>query len=300
MKKFVCAGLAGAMLLGLSACTFTKNPPATEPTETETSETETSESVGIIDLRETGVYSIEGKTAEEIVAQAKTLAVVSPDTIKDFSDRFEVLPSYEKGLLFSFIADKAAVNFIDSVKLSGIKENMDGSYKINVDGTLKVLYVFADYETAAATYDAFFADLTSDSAKTDMDLTTNTQDGTTWQAHVVYQKVEIAEEDAISCGDYECSEIHKDDAVETHYYYTPVYYMQLTKLEDGTYQFSVEIPLMVEETVPAESSAEDSTELPADLPGDVPEISSGSAAVETSAGIEIDPEGTRTVLPTET
>ena len=296
MKKLVCAGLAGAMLLGLSACTFTKNPPATEPTETETSETETSESVGIIDLREAGVYSVEGKTAEEIVVQAKNLAVVSPDTIKDFSDRFEVLPSYEKGLLFSFTTDKAAVNSIDSVQLSGVKENMDGSYKINADGTLKFLYVFADYETASATYEAFFTDLTSDSAKTDIDLTTNSQDGTTWQARVVYQKVEIAGEDDVSCGNYECSEIHKDDVVETHYYYTPVYLLQLTKLEDGTYQFSVEIPLTIEETAPAESSAED----PAELPGDIPEISSGSAAVETSAGIAIDPEGNKTVLPIET
>lgn len=296
MKKLVCAGLAGAMLLGLSACTFTKNPPATDPTETETSETETSESVGIIDIRETGVYSVEGKTAEELVAQAKSLAVVSPNTIKDFSDRFEVLPSYENGLLFRFTTDKAAVNSIDSVQLSGVKENMDGSYKINVDGTLKILYVFADYETASATYEAFFADLTSDSVKTDMDLTTNSQDGTTWNARVAYQKVEIAGEDDISCGDYECSEIHKDDVVETHYYYTPVYLLQLTKLDDGTYQLSVEIPLMVEETAPAESSAEDSE----DAPGAIPEISSGSAAVETSAGIEIDPEGNKTVLPIET
>ena len=59
---------------------------------------------------------------------------------------------------------------------------------------------------------------------------------------------------------------------------------------------SVEIPLMVEETAPAESSAEDSE----DAPGAIPEISSGSAAVETSAGIEIDPEGNKTVLPIET
>lgn len=292
MKKLVCAGLAGAMLLGLSACTFTKNPPATDPTETETSETETSESVGIIDLREAGVYSIEGKTAEEIVAQARDFSVVSLDNIKNFSDRFEVLPisDSKQGFTFTTVAvDGTPTSAISFIGLRGAQENMDGSYTLKKDGVLQMTYVFLDYESAVAAYEQFYADLTKDTALVDPENTTDSREGTAWQATVTYHKKMVTGESELDhSGIYEEVVINEKDESEIRYYYIPTYQIKLVKNTEDTYSLYVELPLVVEDSVPA------------DIPGDTPEISSGSAAVETSAGIEIDPEGNKTVLPIET
>lgn len=292
MKKLVCAGLAGAMLLGLSACTFTKNPPATDPTETETSETETSESVGTIDLREAGVYSIEGKTTEEIVAQARDFSVVSLDNIKNFSDRFEVLPisDSKQGFTFTTVAvDGTPTSSISFIGLRGAQENMDGSYTLKKDGVLQMTYVFLDYESAVAAYEQFYADLTKDTALVDPENTTDSREGTAWQATVTYHKKMVTGESELDhSGIYEEVVINEKDESEIHYYYIPTYQIKLIKNTEDTYSLYVELPLAVENSVPS------------DLPGDVPEISSGSAAVETSAEIVIDPEGTKTVLPTET
>lgn len=292
MKKLVCAGLAGAMLLGLSACTFTKNPPATDPTETETSETETSESVGIIDLREAGVYSIEGKTAEEIVAQARDFSVVSLDNIKNFSDRFEVLPisDSKQGFTFTTVAvDGTPTSAISFIGLRGAQENMDGSYALKKDGVLQMTYVFLDYESAVAAYEQFYADLTKDTALVDPENTTDSREGTAWQATVTYHKKMVTGESELDhSGIYEEVIINEKDESEIRYYYIPTYQIKLIKNTEDTYSLYVELPLVVEDSAPA------------DIPGDVPEISSGSAAVETSAGIEIDPEGNKTVLPIET
>lgn len=292
MKKLVCAGLAGAMLLGLSACTFTKNPPATDPTETETSETETSESVGIIDLREAGVYSIEGKTAEEIVAQARDFSVVSLDNIKNFSDRFEVLPisDSKQGFTFTTVAvDGTPTSAISFIGLRGAQENMDGSYTLKKDGVLQMTYVFLDYESAVAAYEQFYADLTKDTALVDPENTTDSREGTAWQATVTYHKKMVTGESELDhSGIYEEVVINEKDESEIRYYYIPTYQIKLVKNTEDTYSLYVELPLVVEDSVPT------------DIPGDIPEISSGSAAVETSAGIEIDPEENKTVLPIET
>ena len=294
MKKLVCAGLAGAMLLGLSACTFTKNPPATEPTETETSETETSESVGIIDLREAGVYSIEGKTAEEIVAQARDFSVVSLDNIKNFSDRFDVLPISDSKQDFTFTFTTVAVDgtptsAISFIGLRGAQENMDGSYALKKDGVLQMTYVFLDYESAVAAYEQFYADLTKDTALVDPENTTDSREGTAWKATVTYHKKMVTGESELDhSGIYEEVIINEKDESEIRYYYIPTYQIKLVKNTEDTYSLYVELPLVVEDSVPT------------DVPGDIPEISSGSAAVETSAGIEIDPEGNKTVLPIET
>ena len=292
MKKLVCAGLAGAMLLGLSACTFTKNPPATDPTETETSETETSESVGIIDIREAGVYSIEGKTAEEIVAQARDFSVVSLDNIKNFSDRFEVLPisDSKQGFTFTTVAvDGTPTSAISFIGLRGAQENMDGSYALKKDGVLQMTYVFLDYESAVAAYEQFYADLTKDTALVDPENTTDSREGTAWQATVTYHKKMVTGESELDhSGIYEEVIINEKDESEIRYYYIPTYQIKLVKNTEDTYSLYVELPLVVEDSVPS------------DIPGAIPEISSGSAAVETSAGIEIDPEGNKTVLPIET
>ena len=292
MKKLVCAGLAGAMLLGLSACTFTKNPPATDPTETETSETETSESVGIIDLREAGVYSIEGKTAEEIVAQARDFSVVSLDNIKNFSDRFEVLPisDSKQGFTFTTVAvDGTPTSAISFIGLRGAQENMDGSYALKKDGVLQMTYVFLDYESAVAAYEQFYADLTKDTTLVDPENTTDSREGTAWQATVTYHKKMVTGESELDhSGIYEEVIINEKDESEIRYYYIPTYQIKLVKNTEDTYSLYVELPLVIEDSAPA------------DIPGDIPEISSGSAAVETSAGIEIDPEGNKTVLPIET
>ncbi len=292
MKKLVCAGLAGAMLLGLSACTFTKNPPATDPTETETSETETLESVGIIDLREAGVYSVEGKTAEEIVTQARDFSVVSLDNIKNFSDRFEVLPisDSKQGFTFTTIAvDGTPTSAISFIGLRGAQENMDGSYALKKDGVLQMTYVFLDYESAVAVYEQFYADLTKDTSLVDVENTTDAREGTAWQATVTYHKKMVTGESELDhSGIYEEVVINEKDESEIRYYYIPTYQIKLVKNTEDTYSLYVELPLVVEDTVST------------DLPGDVPEISSGSAAVETSAGIAIDPEGNKTVLPIET
>lgn len=292
MKKLVCAGLAGAMLLGLSACTFTKNPPATDPTETETSETETSESVGIIDIRDAGVYSVEGKTAEEIVAQARDFSVISLDNIKNFSDRFEVLPisDSKQGFTFTTIAvDGTPTSAISFIGLRGAQENMDGSYELKKDGVLQMTYVFLDYESAVAAYEQFYADLTKDTALVDSENTTDSREGTAWQATVTYHKKMVTGESELDhSGIYEEVIINEKDESEIRYYYIPTYQIKLVKNTEDTYSLYVELPLVVEDSVPA------------DIPGDVPEISSGSAAVETSAEIEIDPEGNKTVLPIET
>lgn len=292
MKKLVCAGLAGAMLLGLSACTFTKNPPATDPTETETSETETSESVGIIDIREAGVYSVEGKTAEEIVAQARDFSVVSLDNIKNFSDRFEVLPisDSKQGFTFTTVAvDGTPTSAISFIGLRGAQENMDGSYTLKKDGVLQMTYVFLDYESAVAAYEQFYADLTKDTALVDPENTTDSREGTAWQATVTYHKKMVTGESELDhSGIYEEVVINEKDESEIRYYYIPTYQIKLVKNTEDTYSLYVELPLVVEDSVPT------------DIPGDIPEISSGSAAVETSAGIEIDPEENKTVLPIET
>ena len=292
MKKLVCAGLAGAMLLGLSACTFTKNPPATEPTETETSETETSESVGIIDLREAGVYSVEGKTAEEIVAQARDFSVVSLDNIKNFSDRFDVLPisDSKQGFTFTTVAvDGTPTSSISFIGLRGAQENMDGSYTLKKDGVLQMTYVFLDYESAVAAYEQFYADLTKDTALVDPENTTDSREGTAWQATVTYHKKMVTGESELDhSGIYEEVIINEKDESEIRYYYIPTYQIKLVKNTEDTYSLYVELPLVVEDSVPS------------DIPGAIPEISSGSAAVETSAGIEINPEENKTVLPIET
>lgn len=292
MKKLVCAGLAGAMLLGLSACTVTKNPPATDPTETETSETETSESVGIVDLREAGVYSVEGKTAEELVAQARDFSVVSLDNIKNFSDRFEVLPisDSKQGFTFTTAAvDGTPTSAISFIGLRGVQENMDGSYELKKDGVLQMTYVFLDYESAVAAYEQFYADLTKDTSLVDTENTTDSREGTAWQATVTYHKKMVTGESELDhSGIYEEVVINEKDESEIHYYYIPTYQIKLVKNTEDTYSLYVELPLVVEDSVPA------------DIPGNVPEISSGSAAVETSAEIVLDPEGTKTVLPIET